>query len=129
MGIDELKFFAGLAFQALNALATAGVWLYVRYGDRNDEVDARFISLRGDMDARFIGLRNDMDARLDKDAADLSEIKASLRHSPTHSDLTRIHTRIDDVAGAIRRIEGEFASSGKTIDLIHSYLLNEGKRP
>lgn len=117
VSLDEIKLFGGLIFQALNALATAGVWLYVRLGNRNDEVDARFSALR-----------TDMDARLDKHEAELSAINATVRHAPSHSDLTRIHTRIDEVAGAMRRIEGEFTSTGKTIDLIHSYLLNEGKR-
>lgn len=117
MSLDEIKLIAGLIFQALNALATAGVWIYVRYGDRNNVIDARFIALRGDMDAR-----------LDKHESELAAIRANLQHAPSHGDLTRIHTRIDEVVGAIRRIEGEFASTGKTIDLIHSYLLNGGKQ-
>ena len=117
MGIDEIKLFGGLLFQMINAIATAGVWLYVRYGNRNDIIDARLSALR-----------SDMDSRLDKHESDLSGIKGGLQNSPKHSDLMRIHTRIDEDAGAMRRIEGEFSSTGKTVDLIHSYLLNEGKR-
>ena len=114
MSIEEIKLFGGVIFQAVNALATAGVWIYVRYGNRNSEVDHKFEALR-----------NETDRRLDSHEADLAMIKATLLHAPSHSDLTRIHTRIDEVSGALRRIEGEFSSTGKTIDLIHDYLMRK----
>lgn len=68
MGIDEIKLFGGLLFQMINAIATAGVWLYVRYGNRNDIIDARLSALR-----------SDMDSRLDKHESDLSGIKGDCR--------------------------------------------------
>ena len=42
MTLDEIKFWTMVAFQLLNALGSSGLWLYVRFGDRNKQIDRRF---------------------------------------------------------------------------------------
>lgn len=117
MTLDEIRLVGSLAFQLLNALATVGVWIYVRYGDRNSEVDRRFDSLE-----------NAVDIRIDTLEKNHAAMKSSLAGAPTHHDLARIHTRIDEVARGISHIQGEFSGTSKTVDLIHNYLMNNGAK-
>lgn len=111
---DDIRL-AGLALQVLNALASAGLWVYVKYGDRNNAVDRKFAELEASMDKRIDDLEKGQAA-----------IRSSLVHAPTHGDLARIHTRIDEVAKGISHIQGEFTGTSKTVDLIHQYLMSNG---
>jgi len=51
-----------------------------------------------------------------------------LARAPTKDDLNRLHVRIDDVAGAIKRLEGESGAQSHTLHLIHEYLLQGGHK-
>jgi hypothetical protein len=117
MSHDEIRLIASLIFQLMNALATVGVWIYVRYGDRNAEVDRKFATLEASMDLRIDSLEKHHAA-----------MKSQMASSPTHSDLARIHTRIDEMARGISLIQGEFSGTSKTVDLIHNYLMNGGSK-
>jgi len=112
---DDFSRWAGLAFQILNALASAALWIYVRYGDRNNAIDRKFEELEAAMDHR-----------LDNLEAEQTGLKTALASTPTHRDLARIHSRIDEVARGISHIQGEFSGTSKTLDLIHNYLMNNG---
>jgi len=114
---DDFSRWAGLAFQILNALASAALWIYVRYGDRNNAIDRKFDELEAAMDHRMDDLE-----------AEQAAIRASLAGAPTHRDLARIHSRIDEVARGISHIQGEFSGTSKTVDLIHNYLMNNGAK-
>lgn len=113
---DDIRL-AGLALQVLNAVASAALWIYVKYGDRNNAVDRKFAELEASMDKRIDELEKGQAA-----------IKSSLVHAPTHGDLARIHSRIDEVAKGISHIQGEFAGTSKTVDLIHNYLMTNGAK-
>lgn len=117
MNTEEIKLVANLIFQLLNALATVGVWIYVRYGDRNAEVDRKIASLEAIVDHRIDTLESSHAA-----------VKSSMAGTPTHGDLARIHLRIDEVARGISHIQGEFSGTSKTVDLIHNYLMNNGAK-
>ena len=114
---DEIRLWASLGFQILNALASASLWIYVKYGDRNNAVDRKFAELEESMDKRIDDLEKGQAA-----------IKSSLVHAPTHGDLARIHTRIDEVAKGISHIQGEFTGTSKTVDLIHNFLMTNGAK-
>lgn len=117
MSHDEIRLVANLLFQLLNALATVGVWIYVKYGDRNTEIDRKFATIEVSVDHRFDDIEKAVEA-----------IRSSMAGSPTHADLARIHTRIDEVARGISLIQGEFSGTSKTVDLIHNYLMNGGTK-
>ena len=42
-------------------------------------------------------------------------------------DLGKVHKRIDETKGIVLRLEGEYRSTKGTLDMIHTYLLNQGK--
>jgi len=73
--------------------------------------------------ARISKMEEDLDARLDGHDRRLTRIEGAVEHGPTRDDLSRIHTRIDEVAAAIARIEGESHAAARNLDLIHQHLL------
>jgi hypothetical protein len=105
-----------LSISAANFMLTWGVALYMYLANKNKATNSR------------IGeLERDMEAKLDAHADRLARVEQDLRHAPTHDDLKRLHARIDDLAGGIRGLEGEFKGANHTLQLIHSYLLHGGK--
>lgn len=58
----------------------------------------------------------------------IAALEQGIRHAPTHDDLKRIHTRLDDFSEGLSNLVGEFKQSGHTLNLIHEYLLKE-RRP
>lgn len=96
----------------LQAVVTAAVWIYVWLVTRT-RVNA----------ARISKMKEDLDARLDGHGRRLMRLEGAVEHGPTRDDLGRIHTRIDEVAAAIARIEGESHAAARNLDLIHQHLL------
>ena len=42
-------------------------------------------------------------------------------------DVGKVHKRIDETKELVSRLQGEFHASKRTLDLIHQYLLHQGK--
>lgn len=74
--------------------------------------------------ARITELKEDIDVKMDEHSDRLARLEQDNKHAPTLEDLGRLHQRIDDVAGAIKHIEGHTAAQTRTLDLIHQHLLN-----
>jgi len=98
-----------IALQATNMMGTfaLGVWLYIeRRGDKtNERVD--------ELGKKVVVI--------DKD---LTDIKAALRNSPTHADLSKIYEKINSVNTAVNTLSGEFSGLKSLLNLIHEHLLN-----
>lgn len=104
-----------LTISAANFVLTWGVALYMYLANKNKATNSR------------IGeLERDIDTKLDAHADRLARLEQDVRHGPQHGDLKRIHGRIDEVAGSMRRLEGEFGGASRTLTLIHEFLLNNG---
>lgn len=65
---------------------------------------------------------------------DIAELRAQLgrldersKQSPTHSDLERVYGRIDQIAKTVNNMAGAFEGTQRTVNLIHDYLLTQGK--
>ncbi|MBN9697172.1 MAG: hypothetical protein J0L85_15400 [Zoogloea sp.] len=102
VGLEELK----LLLQAVNLLAV--VWLAISGRDKVTK-DA-------------------LDAKLAAHADRLTAIERDQKHAPTHDDLKRIHSRLDDVSEGLSNLVGEFKGTGHTLNLIHEYLLTEKRK-
>ncbi|AWI78597.1 hypothetical protein CEW87_04005 [Parazoarcus communis] len=114
----------------LSIINTVVIWavaIYTWQANRNRVTNERISSLQGSLNARIESIGTDMDRRLDTHADRLSRVEKDLEHAPTHEDLKRLHARIDDLAGGIRGLEGEFKGANHTLQLIHGYLL-QGKQ-
>lgn len=115
MTFEETKFWVGIGLQVINALATVGVWLYVRYGDRNKEVDTRFTAIA----AKFDGRADEHDRRL-------SRIEGELHLAPTHRDLTDIREKLGATTGQMREMAGQLQSMNDNLKLILNQIAQRG---
>ena len=108
MNYEAWRFWIDILQTVLTAAVGVYVWLVTR-----TRVNA----------ARISKMEDDLDARLDGHDRRLTRIEGAVEHGPTRDDLGRIHTRIDEVAAAIARIEGESHAAARNLDLIHQHLL------
>lgn len=112
---EEIKIYAGIVFQLVNAAATVGIWLYVRYGDRNKEIDLRFERLAADVDAR-----------LDEQGRDIQRLRGVTERAPTHEDLSRIHDKMNVTAQAVSAMGGKLDSMNDNLRLILTRIADRG---
>ncbi|MDY0035436.1 MAG: hypothetical protein RBS05_05930 [Zoogloea oleivorans] len=66
-----------------------------------------------------------LDTKLASFGDRLTAIERDQRHAPTHDDLKRIHSRLDNVCENVSELAGEFKGKGHTLDLMQEYLLKE----
>ncbi len=65
-----------------------------------------------------------LDAKLSGFGDRLTAIERDQRHAPTHDDLKRIHSRLDEALTGLSSVNGKLEGTNKTLDLIHEHLLN-----
>lgn len=104
-------------------IANLGVWLYMYLLNRNRVTNERINRMEVGM-TDTIGAHSDRLSRLEKDVS----------HSPTHDDLGKLYERMNDlehrlgdrienVNGAIKRIEGENAAQTRILNLVYESLV------
>lgn len=144
MDFEQLKFWASLAFQGLNAVATAGVWLYVRYGDRNKQVDGKFDEIKSaavnetkrvddkfgrmqdSISAGLSAIRKDFDKRMDAQDKDVARLSGLIERAPTHDDLGDLYEKVNTTAQDVRQMAGELKGINDNLRLILSNIAQKG---
>lgn len=104
----DLNTWIDLAQFALTALI--GAWFYLeRKRDKTDEL---------------IGtLRTDHDSRLDDHSIRIARLETSEKSAPSHDDMKRIHARIDELNGGVKRLEGESSAQTRILNLVYESLV------
>lgn len=115
MTLDEIKVYLAFGFQAINALATVGIWLYVRYGDRNKEVDGRFEQMKDDLDNH----RHEENRRL-------AAMEVSIARAPTHQDLSMLHEKMNGTSAVVNQMAGEVKGINENLRLILNRIAEKG---
>lgn len=69
--------------------------------------------------------KDSLDSKLAAHADRLTAIERDLKHAPTHDDLKRIHSRLDDVSENMATLVGEFKSAAHILNLLHEDRLKE----
>lgn len=104
-------------------LINAGIGWYLWYERRSDVTNQR------------IGkIEETMDKSLDNISFRLTSLESDTRHAPTHLDLSKLYERIsgtehllgeriEEVGGAVRRIEGENAAQTRILNLVYESLV------
>lgn len=108
MDMEVVKF----GFQVLQFLLTGGLAFYV-YMSNKDKVT----------NDRITVLEKDIDVKLDEHSERIAKVEVSAEKSPTHDDLSKLHEKINEVAGGMRRLEGELAGMTRTLQLIHETMM------
>ncbi len=110
----------------LSIFNMVGLWavaVYTWQANRKRVTNERISGLQEAVDKRMDNLKTGIDRQGDR----LTRVEQDLQHAPTHDDLKRLHARMDDMAGGIRGLEGEFKGANATLHLIHAYLLKGGQ--
>ncbi len=112
---EALKFWLLFGFQVVNAVATVLVWLFVRYGDRNKQIDVR-----------FDGIKSDFDARMDTQDQRIARLSGLVERAPTHNDLSELYKKVNKTAEDVSRIAGEMKGLNENLRLILNQIAAKG---
>ncbi|MCB1909973.1 MAG: hypothetical protein KDH15_21640 [Rhodocyclaceae bacterium] len=115
MTFDEIKFWSVLAFQVVNLFASAVVFIYLRYGDRNRQIDERFESMASANDKRADGFERR-----------LAHIEGQLERAPTHSDLAAIHEKLNLTNASVSQMSGQLGGINDMLKLILNRIAEKG---
>ena len=108
MDYTAWRFWIDILQTALTAAVGIYVWLVTR-----TRVNA----------ARIQRLEGEIDGRLDGHDQRLTRVESAVEHGPKREDFGKIHKRLDEVANAVSRIEGENHAMARSLDLINQHLL------
>ena len=113
--------------------AAVGIYLWINRrsqvnASRIDELESKFCKRMEQLSERAA----EEDKDLQEQISDLSDRVSQVEGSrPTLDKLSRdigaVHSRIDETKDIVSRLEGEYRASKGTLDLIHQYLLNQGR--
>jgi hypothetical protein len=112
---EAIKFWMLFGFQVINAAATILVWLFVRYGDRNKDIDARFENLS-----------SDFDLRMDEQDKRIARISGLVERAPTHADLSDLYNKVNSTARDVAQIAGELKGLNENLRMILSQIAAKG---
>ncbi len=115
MDFEALKFWMLFGFQVINAAATILVWLFVRYGDRNQQVDAK-----------IDGIKSDFDSRMDSQDQRIARLSGLIEHAPTHADLSDLYRKVNKTAEDVALIAGELKGLNENLRMILRTIAEEG---
>lgn len=115
MDFEQTRLWAAFAFQLVNAVATVGVWLYVRYGDRNQQIDRK-----------FDGIQSDFDRRMDDQDKIIARLTGMIERAPTHNDLSKLYDKVNTTAQAVSQMSGEMRGINDNLRLILSRIAERG---
>lgn len=68
-----------------------------------------------------------LDTKLASFGDRLTAIERDQRHAPSHEDLKRIHSRLDDVSEGMATLVGELKGVTHILNLLHEDRLKEGR--
>lgn len=72
-------------------------------------------------------IREDFDDKLDSHSDRIARLEVLAKNAPKHADLEKIHEKINEVAGSLKELKGEFNGATRTLQLIHETLMERGK--
>lgn len=139
-----LAFFGGLAGLARYTLAQMDKRLAERFEAQEEvrklelqRVDKQLgtlsVQFTKQEEAREAGKKHwddqfaEIDRRLSDHRERISRLEVAAEAAPSHEHLAELHERINGIAEDVSSLSGEFKGAKRTLELIHSFLLNGGK--
>lgn len=115
-----------LVLDVIQMLLGIFLGLYVWIMSKSKVTEDRIYKNEMAVNRRFIDLSEGVDSRQDKFATRLAKIEGEMGAMPTRQSIGNLHTRLDRVQQAQAQTQGELKGMHKTLDLIHSHMM-EGK--
>lgn len=122
--------------EVLILLSNVILWAWALNNRKHTATNERLETMREQIAAQIAGMDRRIEKRIDSHNAQLIELETHRENAPSHSDMKRLHERIDEFTQAISRLEGNLAGSingltgqfkgiERTVDLLHQHLLNK----
>lgn len=73
-------------------------------------------------------LLRQMQQELTETKQELALLQQLTKNAPTHHDLAELHTRINELSGAVRELVGVMSGVQRSLDRVETKLINEGNR-
>lgn len=121
---EAWKFWMSVA----NFIGTILLALYLFMTSRSRVNTGRIDKLETHTDSRIDRLEQHFSQQVSEHDKRLERIEERNKHMPTHEDFKRVHARLDTLGEETKEFRGEFKSAKHTLDIIHQYLLSEGKK-
>lgn len=114
-------------FDVFQFVLTAAVGLYVWLSTRERVTRSRIEKMEREMRMEIKTIDEKAVSKVTKLGERLTSVESAGASAPNHSDLSKIHDRINDVSASVSTIAGEMKSMRRGVDLIHQHLLAERK--
>lgn len=128
MTLDEIKVYGSLAISFVNLLFTGGVWVYVRYGDRNKEIDRKIADVGTHIDEQVGKLRDELDDHRSDEGRRLGALEVAIARAPTHQDLGALHEKMNTTSNQVNQMAGELKGISDTLRLILHQITEKGMK-
>ena len=106
----------GFWLQFAQVVATVIVFFYVWLTNRQKANSTAIDQMRVTFDDKFNSL-DDRVIRVEKD----------IEHLPTHEDMAKLHTRINETGESLKHIDGKLTQIDRTTQMINQYMIDRGK--
>lgn len=135
-----LTFLVGLLLAFFGGVAGIARFILTQMDKRLDERFAaqqtKFTEIGGQLAAqdraRTVGQErwatqfSGIDGQLRDHRDRIARLETAVKAGPTHDDLSSLHERITGVGKSVSSLTGKFEGANNTLQLIHSFLLNNG---
>src|SRR5574337_553821 len=102
MNIDYNALEFWLKASAVTAQGLTFIWLF-------------WINKSKATNASIEDLKQSTASKLEKMGLRMERMEAEAKHAPTHEDLKRIHSRLDQSTGAVEKLEGKIDAMHRTL--------------
>lgn len=106
-----------LLFELLQFVFNIALGIYVHLTNKDKATNQRIEKIT-----------QNVEGRLGEHADRLARLEEGTESSPTHKDLSDLHTRINGLSSEVSSMIGETKSMRHILQLIHQHLLNGGVR-
>jgi hypothetical protein len=111
--MEEWKF----AFQIAQFLLTGALGIYVHLTNKDKVTNDRI----GTMEKA----QNDTNL---SHSSRLAKLEANAINAPTHTHLSEVHEKVNEVAMCMSRLEGEVSGMARTVQLMHETMMEERRK-
>lgn len=100
-------------FDLIQVVIMAVIGLYAWLSNRHKANSSSIETMRTELSTEL----NEIDDRLIR-------VEKDVQHMPTHEDMAKLHSRVNETAQRLTSMEGQLMQINNTVQLMHKHLLN-----
>lgn len=115
-------------YQFAQGLLTLSMFIYVIVTSKQKANASAIELMRKDNAVEKKALKDIIDDETEVLGNRLTKIETKIELMPSHEDMAKLHTRVNETAQAVTGMQGELKQMNNTLYLIHKELLSGGKQ-